>query len=235
MKLGIKDLTLDDNATFVLNLEAGNKSYNTVDYARDSSDIVMGLITSELTLGGANSFSSPLEDSSILSKVSKTIGTVRNVSSAMGNQASQAATMLKSQTIDFYTGSSKPEFALDVVFITLDSNDNKNDATAYVKDVLKSVYPTSNGQLLNAPLGYNPFAKSGGLSSIITNGTPSGTVTLRVGRWFLARNLVVQSANFTMSREVTASGKPLYASGSISLAPYRALTYDEVKKWFIAG
>ena len=73
--------------------------------------------------------------------------------------------------------------------------------------------------ILTAPANYNPIKKT-------------GLVTLRIGKWFRAKNLLIQSSQFDYSKEVNRDGEPIYAVGQIVFTPFDAITYDEFVNYF---
>lgn len=222
MRLGLNKLNDDvlTSAKFVLSKTDGKFSKK---HESKNNLIVSGFVTSELNLSGGNEFTSPFEDSEKIKKGMKFFNVFKTALSVSGgNAGGTSATLTKNQTILFYTGSQKPTFSIEAAFITLDSAKTNETALYKVKELMKLVYPTGS-EIMEAPLGYIPLTK---------DGTPSGTVSLRVGNWFHARYLVVKDVNFTMSKEVTANGTPLYAVGNITLEPYRSLSYDEYSAYF---
>ena len=225
MRLGFNKLGEDSfsDAKFVLSVVNGR--FNGKKYKVNT--IVSGFIASEIGLAGGNSYTSPFEDSDKVKQLMKGIKFAKGMMGMLGGDAGgDVAVLSKSQTMLFYSGSQKPSFSVEAVFITTDSSDKKHTALAKVKSVMSLVYPTAvnGGEVLEAPMGYMP--------SLNPRDT-KGTVTLRVGNWFKARWLVVKDANFTMSKEITKDGTPLYATGTITLEPYRTITYKEYLSWFL--
>jgi hypothetical protein len=133
------------------------------------------------------------------------------------------------QTVSAWHGSEGPVFALNVLFLTLRSTDN---ILQQVKSLYSTVLPQRTGVgdtgkvdigQVRAPLGYFPD----------TSLSPLGTLTVAVGKWFLAQNLLAIGVNFTFSKETTTNGQPLYAMGTVVLKPFRNLSYDEFSAFLI--
>lgn len=85
-----------------------------------------------------------------------------------------------------------------------------------------------------APCGYNPIdslkepANGYGTSRQSSNGTWS----LEIGNWFRATGLLLQNAQFEMSRETDPDGKPIYAQGAVQLESSILITYQDYYNWF---
>ena len=101
--------------------------------------------------------------------------------------------------------------------------------------LLNTIHPTTTGSikvgkttlsgLLKAPLGY-------GVSRADKNSGATGTVTLEVGNWFRATSMVVSSVSYTLSKEITSGGFPLYANVKVAFESYRVRTASEVQNFF---
>jgi hypothetical protein len=126
------------------------------------------------------------------------------------------------QTAKQWTGSETPVFSLDLIFLALRSGD---DVTTKVNQLYASVFPGGQTSIatLSTPLGYTVGQKAL---------TADGTLNIGIGRWFLAYQQVMNSVNFTFSKEITPDGGPLYARGTIEFTSFRALTYREFRSYF---
>lgn len=131
------------------------------------------------------------------------------------------------QTIKSWTGSNRPVFEVPLMFVRVRLTD---DVEAETLKLYKGVFGTSVGggvtARFRAPLNYAP-------SKSATKGA-SGTVILKIGRWFSASNLIINTVNFNFADAPTDGGKPLWAEGSVSLEPFRAITYNEFRNYFRA-
>lgn len=222
MRLGLKKLGEDifDDSRFILS-RSNERFSKTVDSTNNL--IVSGFVANELNLSGGNTFTSPMEDSAMVQKGMKVLGMAKIALAKFGgNAGGSVASLSRTQSELFYTGSQKPVFNVEAVFITMDAADTNNTALANVNKIMELVYPTGD-EILTAPLGYVPS---------LGGGKAKGTISLRIGRWFHARNLVVKDVAFTMSKEITANGTPLFAVGTITLEPYRIVNHKEYKSWF---
>ena len=116
------------------------------------------------------------------------------------------------------------------------------DVRQPILELLSCVYPsipafdaTVGGEKLSfmllAPNGYKAIRSSE------TNGLPAGRglCTIILGKHFRARNMVLQSVTPSFSKEIQTNGTPLYATVDLSFVPYRILTYDEIKSFFISN
>lgn len=131
------------------------------------------------------------------------------------------------QTIKSWTGSNRPVFEVPLMFVRVRLTD---DVEAETLKLYKGVFGTSVGggalSRFRAPLNYAPTF-SGTVAA-------SGTVSLAIGKWFLAHGLVINTVNFNFADTPTDGGKPLWAEGSVSLEPFRAITYNEFRNYFRA-
>ena len=187
---------------------------------------VKAFIISELKISGGNSYNNPLS-SNQQESIDKTAGAAQAL---IGSAAAKFGyTDLPSfslrtvgQSVNTWTGSERPVFSIDVLFVALRADD---DVMLPVKALYKAVFPTfsdeGNGSVIIPPMKYLPQGK-----------TARGTVAVKIGTWFQATNLLIKSVSFTFSKETLPTGKLLYASGSINFEPYRVLSYDEINGWF---
>jgi len=183
---------------------------------------------SDLTIGGQNRFDD-LADAlgktatgNKLLEVQKIAGTAGSVLSG-SNQAINAA-----QTEATWQGANKPTFQIDVNLICLKAGDPRYDITKMVAKFLRLVYPDiSPSGFMRPPLGY-----TSSIAGKFSNNGEKGKVTLKLGDWFTARKLVVESCTFTFSKTLNRDGKPIYAEGSIILLPYRLISHKELLAYF---
>lgn len=137
--------------------------------------------------------------------------------------ADRSSTFIGSQQV--WTGSKVPSFSIDLTFICLNSGDPKESVLTKVNKLMQAVYPTKNGLFIAPPLGYRTSVKGGN--------TLAGKATLKIGKWFLAPYLIIEDVQFSFSKEVNSIGEPIYATGNIVLRPFKQITYDEYKGYFI--
>jgi len=203
-------------------------------------EVIAGFyIGDTFNVGGSTSWESPFENilgasraltnmwNSIMFAISKAtqlpiarelLGVKRGVSQAfVGNPEVTTA---------FWQGPSRPTFDITLLFIALKKNqDVRND----VLRLMRCVYPEQwraggwLGVAWVAPLGYTGIAEQ-------------GTVTLQIGRWFRATNLLVSKADASFSRvTITGIGTPLCATVSLSLTPHQVIDINTLKGYFIGA
>lgn len=144
------------------------------------------------------------------------------------------------QYTELWKGPVKPSFAVEVIVINYKGNDIRKE----IMDLYRSVLPggktldsskllpsviskytgSINSNLLSTPLGYN--SKDG-----------VGTVTVHIGNWFRATDLVVENVNCTFSKEVVGdengNSTPLFATATISFRPRKAVTFNDFRGYFL--
>lgn len=175
---------------------------------------VAAVMQNELAIAAGNEFSTAGEQISAITGGAFDIGGKL----AAGLQLAGRAPILRSQTRMVWTGSRKPSFNIEISLLSTKVGD-VDPIMSQMKRLQSSVFPGQSGELLNAPLGYT------------IKGT-RGTLILEVGKWFRATNLVATDTNFAYSKEVMSDGSPLFITGSITLEPYQALTYDDFLGYF---
>lgn len=219
----IEDAETKKNAELVIT--SGNYTNNTLTGARRLA--ITGIVTSDFTLTGGSEFKSSEDQLGMVSSFLEKVNFASAVKGMVGGKGSisNVASTARSQTIAFYSGTKKPSFTLDVVFITTDSK-HQNTTTA-VTNIMQCVYPLlkgTNKEIMQAPFGYTPTVQAGKEAK--------GTLTIGVGNWFKARKVIMTDASFTFSKEVTKTGTPLMATGSITFEPFRAIGWDELVEYF---
>lgn len=200
---------------------------------------VPALVIGDFSISTGAAWNTPLV-SSALESMSQTLNIAKGAAEALAQKAGYnidfgAQVQLKSlkQTANFWTGSERPVFSLELLYISLYRG---FDVRQQVLQMYQTVMPTLGkdvaglGFLLNAPLGYNPI-------------TGAGTFSIQLGTWFRARAQVMKSVQFTYSQEMVPldGGKgiepskfaPLYAKGSITFEPYQDITYGDFKGYFL--
>ena len=121
-----------------------------------------------------------------------------------------------------WVGAETPVFNIDMVFIALRGGD---DVVTKVHQLYETCFPGGQTSIatISPPLDYTVGDKGG---------SASGTITVQLGRWFRATQQIMQSVNFTFSKETTPDGGPLYARGSIEFTPFKAITYGDFSDYF---
>lgn len=202
------------------------------------SQRIPALLQGEFTVSGGNAFNNPLASSAQANLSEKlnvgkaAIESVANIAGREVNLGSQIQLKTLQQTALFWTGSEKPRFNIDLLFIAMRRGD---DVREFVEPLYQTVFPTlgEGGVFLRAPFGYSVDGK----------GNASGTFAVQLGQWFRATRQVMTSVSFTYSQEmVPLNGSPtqeptqfapLFARGSISFEPYRDITFREFQGYFL--
>lgn len=186
--------------------------------------LVNGYITSEISIDGSAEWNMALQNGA-----QENLGNVVNRAGAIFGQASGRPVSIPSptpveQSVASWTGTAKPLFTIQLVFVALRETDDVRNACY---NLYKTVYPTADKiglrTFLKPPLGY----ATSGL-------TAQGTADIRVGRWFYARGQIMKNVNFSYSKQTIANGTPLYASGSISFEPFRNITIGDLRGYMFS-
>ena len=200
LSVDFDSLLRNENAKVIIDLGGGRRP-------------VTGITHSEFAVSGGNEYNNPLESqksqaaSDFLNKAAHVGGRL------FGVNISQFSLKNVEETIDFWTGSKKPEFNIPLRFV---ATRKSQDVRIPVAKLLAAVYPTKKDQFrLQAPLGYDPK-------------TLKGLVTVKVGNWFQATKQLITDVQFSFSKEITNNGTPLYAEGTISFHPYQLITYKDM-------
>jgi len=194
---------------------------------------VTGIMLNELSLSGSNDFGALFDTSSLINRISSSIDKAAVSASLLSPDLSEFLRTLAPRntfaTAVQWTGSSKPVFPINLLFLKLR---NRENIAQKVLSLYKTVYPTQSREFsvsdlkianIGAPLGYLPTA----------NNSARGTLALQIGQWFRATNLIMRSVDFTFSSEISTDGFPLYAVGSVVLEPWRSITFEEFSAYFI--
>ena len=201
---------------------------------------INGLLQGEFNISGGNQWNTPLASAaldSLSEKVNIVKAAIQGGANLLGKKVdlgSQVQLKTLNQTNNFWTGSERPKFNIDLLFIALRRGDDIRD---FIEPLYSAVYPSlgRGGIYLKAPLGYNVDGR----------GNPKGTFAIKLGSWFRATKQVMTNVSFTYSQEMIPldgnpnSGieptkfAPLYARGSISFEPYRDITFREFKGYYL--
>lgn len=213
------------------------------DAAGKAAYTVQGNLQNDLAVSGGNSYDE--QGAHIESLVGKTkIGAavlnardLFQAGTSAGTGANRILTQIGSQLT--WQGSKSSVLNLELTFVCLDSQDPKEDVVNRVNTLMRGVYPELNEQagsmVFTPPMGYATKVINGKSDNPLSGRSvldASGKASLTIGKWFHAEYLVIEDVQFSYSRELNRSGKPIYAIGSVALRPYRTLTYTEFKGWF---
>jgi hypothetical protein len=198
-----------------------SSSTNTPKNAGGPLRAIVGFVTSNITIGGANCFQSPF-DTALLSALTLVANGGMTLLTQAGvlDKISQIRLSTQGMTTQVWLKSETPIFRATMVFLAIKETD---DVRTPVRRILRSVYPnfSADSALMKAPLGYD--------------GGGNGTFTVKIGAWFQANSMVMRSANFSFSKEVLASGAPLYAEGNIEFMPWQMVSGDDIAGYIQGG
>lgn len=187
---------------------------------------VIGFTRSPFAINAGNEWNTPDQGAGQASLTNAINGVQGFLNTWFNTEAVQQRIQHPGQTIKSWTGSNRPVFELPLMFVRVRLSD---DVEAETLKLYRAAFGQASGGGLTArfraPLDYAPaFGRA----------EAAGTVTMRIGRWFSASNLVVNTVNFSFSEIPTEGGKPLWAEGSINLEPFRAITFQEFRNYFVA-
>lgn len=127
-------------------------------------------------------------------------------------------------TQNLWLNTTRPRFRLELTFVaTKDSDDVRRTVINLYETVLPRLEPRGKSFSIFAPLNYLPTGPT----------SARGTVTVQVGKWFRATRQNMINVSFTFSKEVIASGFPLYATGSIEFEPFRVIGLRDLEGYLV--
>lgn len=218
-ELFLEDILANPNARVIIAFPAGDNPVDPVPFT------VTAFMRSSLQINVNSNFNagdSGSAQNALNSAINATVGVINSFSS---KNAAQFQLKHLGQTILSWTGATKPVFNFPLTIVATREDQDIRDE---VYKLYRAVLPTSRSagvdQRIIAPLGYGPRT---------LQATAQGTVSLQVGTWFRARGLVVRSVNFAYSTETLRSGLPMMAEGNVELEPFRMITIDDLRGYFI--
>lgn len=199
---------------------AGSKEGNEI-------EIIRACVIEDVSFQIQTNWNNPLEDiiQDIKNMARKQLGMVEKVIRVAAASTSISA-IPRAATIKQYVATPPPSLALNLMFLAFDKNkDIRRDVNSLMKYVLPEY--SGNGVLLMPPGGYSVQPTS--------SGSPDGVLSLRIGTWFKAHNIMIISGAVSplFSKEVTPAGYPLYATMQVTFTPYRAITYSDWSEFFV--
>lgn len=188
-------------------------------YIVTPNDSITGFLTEAVTVAGAAQWEGKqpghLESADEISR------TAHSALSLFGMAPSQMSMTSIASTRKHWLSSESPSIPINFLIVAYKDG---MDVRQKVAALLKTVYPSGPAAsiagvdlFLSAPNNY----KFTGLDSA------SGLISLKIGRWFQAKNLLMEDVSATFSKQVTQNGYPLYAEVSCTLTPWKLLTADE--------
>lgn len=106
----------------------------------------------------------------------------------------------------------------------------------YNDEISASMQGLNSLGFLSAPCNYAPLKGLTERANAQNTGgrmNMDGTWTLEIGKWFCADGLILQNAQFEVSKETDVYGDPIYANGSVQFESSILVTYDKYRSWFI--
>lgn len=211
-----------------LDTRYGIKVYKQKNGGGDSKvTVIDGVLTqADLSVSGGNSYESIMSKAGAVGGLASKAQAMLETGTALaGAGGSGMSSIPKYLTRLVWSGSNVPTFAMNIQFICKNGTLESESVVSQVNAIMEYLYPSSTGGkagLLVAPAGYNPIKKT-------------GLITLTIGKWFRAKDLVIESAEFTYSKELNLRGEPIIATGQVVFKPFDAITFTEYKSYFTGG
>lgn len=219
----------------------GNENYKFI--ISGSGISVSGHMQNELAIGGGNSFTDVSkilgELADLAGGVSKTVGAVIGLAKSAKagldavNQASSKSKVTDFESRLIWESSEKPQFVIEYTFYNESQEyaESTKGAMSMALSIQKGVLPSKGtpaknrpGVFFRSPLGYKPKTGSSRVAE--------GTLTLTIGKWFRATDLVIRNSNFVPSTQVLGNGHPVMVRGSVTLEPSELITYETFLGYF---
>jgi hypothetical protein len=194
---------------------------------KPTTRIVTAVLQNDIALAGGNDFTTAGDAIGTIPAFGDAQNLRNKAEGAFKLAGKSLATQFESALV--WSNSLKPNINIEMTFYQ-DSINNKDIMEDYL-NIKSAVLPNSFGAAFSSPLGYSITRNKLKLKGNKLN--PKGLISLQIGTWLRMTGMVMVSESFTMSKEVNALGNPLFITGSITLEPYKALTYKEFKKYFI--
>lgn len=211
-----------------------NPNYKTVITLPNSMGRVTGFCEGPFSFSGTADWK-PIID---LGQAEDQVAAVTSVAAAFGGQMNPGTEKVGQFSFKQirgtemrYSGSGTPTFQIKLILPSYDSNAKQKPIDS-VKLLMACVFPQYKtlgavGDQLQAPLGYGIIFNENQRSD-----APYNTVSLRRGRFFYARDLLIRQVSSEFSQECMEDGYPLYTAVNIELIPWRMLDYKEAMSWF---
>ena len=208
------------------------------------STLLSGYVTSNTSLQMGSDYSSPSNAigggaSTFLNIAGKQVNRFEGASIG-GNTVAGGITQVQLtsvfSTIQNWQGAQLFGFTLPTVFIALREADNPLEDVHKLLQAVMPTYDSFNVDVLgaknvdlagkmNAPNNYSP--------GNLKEGGTRGTFSLQIGQWFKALDspFLIKDVSFEISKEVIASGAPLYVLANITFQTYRSYSVVDVRQW----
>ena len=206
-------------------------------YDYQGTFLVSGLIIGDTTIGGSSDWSFPSGGggpfNAALNKGIEMATGAANMLAGFAGKRNYGVTkpQFKSpwQTVVDWAGSGTFSLNLSLLFMSLTPNE---DSRKPVYRLLKCVYPEilGAGTMVVPPLEYTRVPMVTLFDS--SNSGTWGCVGITIGDWFEAPPVfVVERASFSMSKEQTPNGAPLYANGEITVSCSHIVGINHIRQW----
>jgi len=190
---------------------------------------VVGYIAQNLSITGSANWSAPSNElidsiNAVANEATTLLNRFTGVDKKGGIPTIQMVDAIS--TAQVYGGSDPFSFAVNLVFVSARATDN---VTYYVKTLIGATQPTGEltGGLptkITPPLGY---VRGKSFAAV------AGVVGVSIGGWFATGpRMLVRSASFEFSKQVTPLGRPLFAAGQVEFISYRMLSAAEISGMF---
>lgn len=197
---------------------------------KDVSEAIVGFINTDFSFNSSAEWQSPFD---VIGGALRGIQNLLNVGAAVTNAiadtfglegiASKALRSYAMTAVD-YMGTNKPTFTLPLIFPAIKPAD---DPRIKILDLLECVYPSGDGLVMDAPLGY----ARGGKGFDLARAT-KGYVDVQIGQWARFNQLVVSNVDSSFSKEVIYNtGIPVYAKATVSFTFIRVPSFNEIRSF----
>lgn len=144
-----------------------------------------------------------------------------------GTAFSQGILQWAGETVSKWDGTSPISFSIPLIFVATRPDDN---VLLNVVLLQKGIFPTFESP--SNPLVSSMIAPNGYSVGDINN--TQGRYGIQIGQWFKTPQFfIITGVDFTISKEVIRSGRPLYAMGTVAFQSSRIMSYDEVSQMFL--
>lgn len=216
--LAIDALTSNPNTKVVLAIPSVSKG-------EEISQSVIAFTRGEFQFNLGNEFNQPSVNAAQQGLSGAVNGIKNALNSLFNTQFIQERIQHPGQTINSWIGSRRPVFNVPLVFVAIRPGDDVRESIKILsRAVTPTIVGTGLGQRYRAPLSY-----SVDLASATALG---GTITMEIGRWFRATGLVMKDMSSNISNIPTPSGLPLMAEATVTLEPFKAVTFRDIEGYF---
>lgn len=180
---------------------------------------VVGFTQENFSIAGAASFEG--KQVGHFDQFDGLLGTGTMIANQFGAQMENFTTLSRPATNRRWTSSDPVQFPVNFMLIAYrEGMDIRQQAAA----LFRCVYP--NGSVSEAA-GFDVAMKAP-MDYRYDIGQAYNTISLKVGQWFEADELLMDDVMVEFSKEVIRNGSPLYANVSATLSPWRMVYADDI-------